>query len=99
MSQSNVAVAELTTPQAADAFVSGLSDAAKRAVLSSLLRAGVRTDDAPTAPHTPVADWRTMKVVPPVLSEEDLAELHALDPDDCVDANEFFNQLDREDRD
>lgn len=93
MSQSNVAVAELTTPQAADAFVSSLSAEAKRAVLSSLLRAGVRTDD------TPAADWRTMKVVPPVLSEEDLAELQALDPDNCVDADEYFNQLDREDRD
>ncbi len=94
MSQSNVAVAELTTPQAADAFVSGLSDAAKRAVLSSLLRAGVRTDDAP------VADWRTMKVVPPVLTpEEDARIRQALaTPDNTIDPEKLFWQLAREDR-
>jgi hypothetical protein len=86
--------AELTTPQAADAFVSGLSDAAKRAVLSSLLRAGVRTDE------TPAADWRTMKVVPPVLSEEEDARIrHALaTPDDTIHPEKLFRQLAREDR-
>jgi hypothetical protein len=86
--------AELITPQAADAFVSGLSDAAKRAVLSSLLRAGVRAEDAPTPP----ADWRTMKVVPPVLSADDVARIRrALDtPDDTIDPEEVFKQLARE---
>ncbi len=87
--------AELTTPQAADAFVSGLSDTAKRAVLSSLLRAGVRTDD------TPAADWRTMKIVPPVLSAEDVARIRrALEtPDDTIDPEKLFRQLAREDPD
>ena len=93
-----MAVAELTTPQAADAFVGQLSAEAKRAVLLSLLRHGVHPADA-TPPSTPPADWRTMKVVPPVLSAEEVAELLALDPDNCVDAEEFFKQLDREDRD
>jgi hypothetical protein len=90
MSQTN-----LTTTQAADEFVRGLSAEARRAVMASLLRAGVSPTDAP-APLT--ADWRTMKVVPPVLSAEEIAELRALDPDDCIDAEEFFKQLDREDR-
>jgi len=98
MSQTNVTAAELTTPQAADAFVSGLSAEAKRAVLASLLRAGVRATDPPVPPTLP-ADWRTMKVVPPVLSAEEIAELRALDPNNCIDAQKFFNQLDREDRD
>lgn len=101
MSGSHAAGAGLTTPQAADAFVSELSAEAKRAVLLSLLRAGVRADgdSVSTPPGNPPADWRTMKVVPPVLSPEEIAELRALDPDDCVDAEEFFKQLDREDRD
>ena len=89
--------AELTNPQAADAFVSGLSDAAKRAVLSSLLRAGVRADDTPI----PSADWRTMKVVPPVLTPEDLARIRRADdtPDDTVDPEILFRGLAQEDRD
>jgi hypothetical protein len=95
MSQSNASGTGLTPPQAADAFVRELSADARQLVLSSLLRAGVRADGGPTPP----ADWRTMKVVPPVLSPEEIAELRALDPDDCTDAVEFFKQLDREDRD
>lgn len=87
---------DLATPQAAEAFVRGLSAEARRAVMASLLRAGVSPTDAPAPP---AADWGTMKVVPPVLSEEEIAELRALDPDDCIDAEEFFKQLDREDRD
>jgi hypothetical protein len=95
MSQLNPPGVGLTTTQEADAFVKGLSAEAKRAVLLSLLRAGVRADDLPT----PATDWRTMKVVPPVLTPEEVARIRALDPDDCVDAEEFFKQLDREDRD
>lgn len=91
MSQPNVTALELTTPQAADAFVSGLSAEAKRAVLASLLRAGVRADEG-TAPP---ADWRTMKVVPPVLSPEEIAELDALNPDDCFDPMELEEELRR----
>lgn len=98
MSQSNVMAVDLTTPAAADTFVKGLSDAAKRAVLSSLLRAGVRADDTP--PATP-ADWRTMKVVPPVLSPEGLARIRRADetPDDTFDPVKYLEQLDREDPD
>lgn len=96
MSRSNAGDTGLTTPQAADAFVSGLSAEAKRAVLASLLRAGVRTDDAP--PVSPVADWRTMKVVPPVLSPEQIADdLRAMKerPDDTFDPVEFEEELNR----
>jgi hypothetical protein len=89
MSQTNVA-ADLTTPQAADAFVQGLSDAAKRAVMASLLRAGVRADD------TPPADWRTRKIVPPVLTAEEIADdLRAMKerPDDTFDPLELEEEL------
>jgi hypothetical protein len=89
-------IAPPMTADAVDALVRDWPDEAKRLLMLSLIRDGVRTDDATP---TPPADWRTMKVVPPVLTEEELAELRALDPDDCVDAEEFFKQLDREDRD
>ncbi len=99
MSQPTAPTAELTTPQAADAFVSGLSDSARRAVLSSLLRAGVRTDDAPAVP---AGTWRTGKVVPPMLTAEEIAEdLRVMEerPDDTFDPMEFEEELRRAGRD
>jgi hypothetical protein len=95
MSQINPPAGGLTTTQAADAFVRQLSTEAKRAVLLSLLRDGVRVDDTSTPPDAPAADWRTMKVVPPVLSPEEIAELRALDPDDCFDPMELEEELRR----
>ena len=90
MGQTSTPAAGLSTPQAADEFVSGLSDEAKRTVLASLLRAGVRSDAT-----APAADWRTMKVVPPVLTPERVVELDALDPDDCFDPMELEEELRR----
>lgn len=98
MSQVSREVEKLTTPQAADAFVSGLSAEAKRAVLLSLLRAGVHTDDGPTPSAVPVPDRRTRTVVPPVLTPEQIADdLRAMDerPDDVFDPMELEEELSR----
>jgi hypothetical protein len=85
-------IAPPMTADAADALFRGWPDEAKRLLLNSLLRAGV-VADAP-----PPASWRTGKVVPPVLTEEEIADdLRAMEerPDDTFDPMELEDELRR----
>ena len=52
----------------------------------------------PTLPQA--ADWRTMKVVPPVLSPEEIADIRRAiaTPDDTIDPEVLFRRMEREDR-
>ena len=94
MSQTVTPVPPPMTAAAADALVRGWPAEAKRLLLISLLRAGVSADDALPA------DWRTMKVVPPVLSPEEIADIRRAiaTPDDTIDPEVLFRRMEREDR-